>query len=271
MSYSSRSYRQRNAHTHDEKSNDAFFGKQHDDDKTKAGNFFQDRLHVNKPNDQFEKEADSAANAVVNKSSAKPVLQKGKAGSVQRLSTPAEDEKLGTNDSRMQKDKEIQEKPATSGDAEEKKKKPVQKMDNPEKEKDKKVQKMDDPEKEKDKKVQKMDDPEKEKKKPVQTKQDGGGATSPGLTSKIEDSAGSGNALPGKSLKEMNQAFGKDFSDVKIHHDTEAAELNKELGAQAFTHGKDIYFNDGKYDTENTSGKNLLAHELTHVVQQNSD
>ena len=257
MSYSSRSYRQRNAHTHDEKSNDAFFGKQHDDDKTKAGNFFQDRLHVNKPNDQFEKEADSAANAVVNKSSAKPVLQKGKAGSVQRLSTPAEDEKLGTNDSRMQKDKEIQEKPATSGDAEEKKKKPVQKMDNTEKEKDKMVQK--------------MDDPEKEKKKPVQTKQDGGGATSPGLTSKIEDSAGSGNALPGKSLKEMNQAFGKDFSDVKIHHDTEAAELNKELGAQAFTHGKDIYFNDGKYDTENTSGKNLLAHELTHVVQQNSD
>jgi len=44
--------------------------------------------------------------------------------------------------------------------------------------------------------------------------------------------------------------------------------MNKELNAQAFTHGRDIYFNAGKYDPESTQGKKLLAHELTHVVQQ---
>jgi hypothetical protein len=257
MSYSSRVYRQRNAHTHDEKNSDAFFGKQHDDDKTKSGNFFQDRLTVNKPNDAHEKEADAMASAVVNKSQAKPSVQQKNAGSVQRISSPAEDEKLSTNDARMKKDKDIQTKSENETDKE--KKKPVQKKDDPEKEKKKPVQKMDDA------------GAEKEKKKPVQTKQEGNsGTASPALSSKIEGSSGKGTALPDKTLHEMNHAFGKDFSDVKIHNDSEAAEMNKELNAQAFTHGKDIYFNEGKLDTENTSGKNLLAHELTHVVQQNN-
>ena len=258
MSYSSRVYRQRNAHSHDEKNSDAFFGKQHDDDKTKNGNFFQDRLTVNKPNDAHEKEADAVANAVVNKSPDKPSVGQKNAGSVQRLSSPAEDEKLSTNDARMKKDKDIQTKSENDTDKE-KKKKPVQKKDDPEKEKKKPIQKMDDA------------DAEKEKKKPVQTKPEGAaGTASPALSSKIENAAGKGSALPEQTLHEMNRAFGKDFGDVKIHNDTDAAEMNEELNAQAFTHGKDIYFNEGKFDAENASGKNLLAHELTHVVQQNN-
>lgn len=44
--------------------------------------------------------------------------------------------------------------------------------------------------------------------------------------------------------------------------------MNKELGAQAFTHGSDIYFNAWKYDPKSSSGKHLLAHELKHTVQQ---
>jgi hypothetical protein len=72
------------------------------------------------------------------------------------------------------------------------------------------------------------------------------------------------------TLKEMNSSFGEDFSDVRLHDDTEAQDMNKDLQAQAFTHGKDIYFNKGKLDPETKQGKNLLAHELTHVVQQNS-
>ncbi|MEG7525069.1 MAG: DUF4157 domain-containing protein, partial [Chromatiales bacterium] len=50
---------------------------------------------------------------------------------------------------------------------------------------------------------------------------------------------------------------------------SESASLNRAVGAQAFTHGKDIYFNSGKYNPETKTGKHLLAHELTHVVQQN--
>ena len=66
----------------------------------------------------------------------------------------------------------------------------------------------------------------------------------------------------------MQSSFGFDFSHVNIHTDTGAVQMSKELHAQAFTQGSDIYFNSGKYDPQTTTGKQLLAHELTHVVQQ---
>jgi hypothetical protein len=77
-----------------------------------------------------------------------------------------------------------------------------------------------------------------------------------------------GSKLPGGVLHEMSGALGYDFSTVKIHTDRDAQEMSEQLGAQAFTHGADIYFNSGKYDPQSQEGKWLLAHELTHVVQQ---
>ena len=67
----------------------------------------------------------------------------------------------------------------------------------------------------------------------------------------------------------MESRFGSDFSGVRIHDNSHAATLNRELNAQAFTRGTDIFFNKGYYNPETSSGKHLLAHELTHVVQQN--
>ncbi|HEY0067677.1 MAG TPA: DUF4157 domain-containing protein [Flavisolibacter sp.] len=103
-------------------------------------------------------------------------------------------------------------------------------------------------------------------------KKDGGGAHAapPNLSARIEQSAGKGQPLPEGTGSEMSNAFGTDFSNVSIHDDAEAAQMNQELGAQAFTHGNDIYFDSGRYDTSGTAGKELLAHELTHVVQQNA-
>jgi hypothetical protein len=66
----------------------------------------------------------------------------------------------------------------------------------------------------------------------------------------------------------MEPRFGNDFSSVRIHTGSNAVQMNKELHAQAFTHGSDLYFNEGKYNPGSNSGKQLLAHELTHVVQQ---
>ena len=66
----------------------------------------------------------------------------------------------------------------------------------------------------------------------------------------------------------MESSFGADFGGVKIHADNTAVQLNKKLGAQAFTTGNNIYFNEGKYKPETQNGKKLLAHELTHTVQQ---
>lgn len=66
----------------------------------------------------------------------------------------------------------------------------------------------------------------------------------------------------------MEQGFGADFGAVNIHTDSEAQKMNEQLGAQAFTTGNDIYFNEGKYNPNSSEGKHLLAHELTHTLQQ---
>jgi len=66
----------------------------------------------------------------------------------------------------------------------------------------------------------------------------------------------------------MEERFGVDFSNVRIHADSEAARMARALNAEAFTYGRDIYFGEGRYRPETTKGKKLLAHELTHVVQQ---
>lgn len=89
------------------------------------------------------------------------------------------------------------------------------------------------------------------------------------LTSNLQSSKGQGSPISGSVNREMGQKIGSDFSNVRVHTDANAVQMNKKLGAQAFTHGTDIYFNSGKYNPENSSGKHLLAHELTHTVQQN--
>jgi ppGpp synthetase/RelA/SpoT-type nucleotidyltranferase len=69
----------------------------------------------------------------------------------------------------------------------------------------------------------------------------------------------------------MEQAFGADFSQVKVHTDSESDKLNKSIQAKAFTTGKDIFFKKGEYQPDSKPGQELLAHELTHVVQQNGN
>ena len=93
--------------------------------------------------------------------------------------------------------------------------------------------------------------------------------TSPNIESHLNASKSSGSTLPRNMRMQMESSFGVDFTNVRVHHDSAAIQMNKDLNAQAFTHGNDIYFAEGKYNTNNTQGKHLLAHELTHVVQQN--
>nr|WP_294924145.1 DUF4157 domain-containing protein [uncultured Flavobacterium sp.] len=88
------------------------------------------------------------------------------------------------------------------------------------------------------------------------------------LESNLNSSKGGGSSFSGPVKNEMESGFGADFSSVKIHNDSNAVQMNKELGSQAFASGNDIYFNEGKYNPNSTDGKHLLAHELTHTVQQ---
>lgn len=82
---------------------------------------------------------------------------------------------------------------------------------------------------------------------------------------------GGGNALPASMRAEMEARLGADFSAVRIHDDSQSHQLAQALGANAFTTGSDIYFNQGRYDPASPAGQRLLAHELTHVVQQGGE
>ncbi|MCW3162443.1 eCIS core domain-containing protein [Chryseobacterium oryctis] len=89
------------------------------------------------------------------------------------------------------------------------------------------------------------------------------------IENNINRTRGKGNMMDGNTKDFMESRFGADFSGVKIHTGNEAVQMSRELHAHAFTVGNDIYFNEGKYNPETDSGKHLLAHELTHTIQQN--
>jgi hypothetical protein len=79
---------------------------------------------------------------------------------------------------------------------------------------------------------------------------------------------GSAQPLDSATRSFFEPRFGRDLSDVRIHNDNRAAESAQSLNAHAYTYGRDIVFGAGQYDPHSTQGQHLLAHELTHVVQQ---
>jgi phage-related protein len=88
------------------------------------------------------------------------------------------------------------------------------------------------------------------------------------MARQIRASRGRGNPLPGPVRQKMEAQFGADLSGVRIHTDAPAVLLAQHLKAQAFTQGNDIFFGDGKFAPGSREGEHLLAHELTHTVQQ---
>ena len=86
----------------------------------------------------------------------------------------------------------------------------------------------------------------------------------------INNQRGGGQALDSSIQTQMGSTTGHDFKDVRVHTSPESDNLNRELGAKAFTTGNDVFFREGQYDPHSSSGQELIAHELTHVVQQNS-
>jgi hypothetical protein len=95
-----------------------------------------------------------------------------------------------------------------------------------------------------------------------------GGDAAPEFESSVQTAAGKGNPLPESVRTEMEAAFGRDFGGVRVHADGQANALNRQVQALAFTTGPDIFFREGQYAPGSATGKEVLAHELTHVVQQ---
>jgi len=284
-----RTRRHRNPKPKEGEQQPAFFSKSTDKVQTKKeSNFFQPKLEVSSANDPQEKEADAVANKVVQgakQHTTEGVQKKEKVNRMAeqeeqpkaKLQRMAEEEKSEEATPKLQK-KEMEEdaNPKLQRMAKEEEASPkLQRMEK-EEQVDGKLQRAPKEEEAKPKLQKKEDDKEvttklqakgnagdqqnetnEKKKEPTTT-----------LEQMLEESKGKGFALPVDVRTEMEAQFNVDFSDVRIHTDTEAIEMCEMIKAQAFAHGFHIYFNQGKFNPDTDTGKNLLAHELTHVVQQ---
>ena len=215
-----------------------------------SSSLVQTKLTIGQPGDRYEREADLMAEQVVSRSS-------GSAPGVQSKCAACEAEDKGPVLTKLQRqgmeeEEEMQMKVQRQGMEEEE-------------EMQMKVQRMgqtDHPE-------GFVDEEEMMLNQPTQLKSGGAPAeASSDLEGRLQHHKGGGAPLRPETQHEMSSAFGADFSSVRVHTSSSAVQMNKELNAQAFTHGSDVYFNSGKYDPESGDGKKLLAHELTHVVQQ---
>lgn len=90
------------------------------------------------------------------------------------------------------------------------------------------------------------------------------------ITARINRQRGGGQPLDGTTQERMSESLGQDLSGVRVHTSNESDELSQQLSAKAFTTGQDIFFREGAYQPQTGSGQELIAHELTHVVQQSS-
>jgi hypothetical protein len=94
------------------------------------------------------------------------------------------------------------------------------------------------------------------------------GAVHPSVEAAISSSRGSGTSLDAGVASKFGPQLGDALSDVRVHADSTSDALARSVSARAFATGTDLYFASGEYKPGTSSGDSLLAHELTHVVQQ---
>ena len=222
---------------------------------TKENQSRSTRLEIGQPGDQYERQADAVADKVVSGSSA-GASSSGDGGIIQRMQEDGIKMQMKSEDDELMqvqaREGYIQMQPLEEENMGMATRNPSGIRGGGRK------TKCDDCEKE-----------EKLQKQPaIQRSANGKSQASPAIAKKISASRGSGQSLPKNVNSEMSNKMGADFSNVNIHTDNTAVQMSRDLGANAFTVGNDIYFNQGKYNPSSSQGKRLLAHELTHTVQQ---
>jgi hypothetical protein len=223
-----------------------------------------------KNNSEKEIQKETAAEKIT------PVIQlkTEKAASVQnKTESPKPKEKTNTSKFLVQpkKEEEIQKKNAVEKVETSQNKTDAVKVESP-KSREKAVAPKPLIQKKKEEDIQAKEEEEIQAKEDEKELQMSAAASNPSDTSNLEStlnsSKGGGSPLTGKTKNEMESGIGADFSNVRIHNDSTAVQMNQQLGAQAFATGNNIYFNEGKFNPNSQDGKHLLAHELTHTVQQ---
>jgi hypothetical protein len=237
----------------------------------------QTKLSVGSAGDSFEQEADSTAEAVVHSSAGSSIRPIGLS-----ISTITQREIADTG---KKDEKSAQRAMADSGKKEDEK--PVQRevTDSGKKEDEKPVQRAmaDAGKKDDDKPLQKIaahaildEDAAKKKDESLQKKTEAADGKSAlesvgvpeGVESRIAGMSSGGDAMSQGDRNYFESRFGYSFSDVRLHSGAGAAQAAQALNARAFTVGQHIFFGHGEYRPQTVEGRRLMAHELTHTVQQ---
>jgi hypothetical protein len=227
-----------------------------------APDFFlpQAKMEVNEPDDAFEQEADAAAEQVV----ARKPVDSAFFGSTSLMRETDEGEESIQSKADGAESLGKEEEVPVQRDVEEPQETPIEPtVQRESSEEEEAIQTKGEGFMEADEQVQ-----QEEEEEPVQASASSGGPVSPSVEQGIQSTKGSGSPLGSSEKHHMEQSFGADFGGVAIHTDSRAVQMSRELGAKAFTHGNDIYFNEGNYNPGSKDGQRLLAHELTHTLQQ---
>ncbi|WP_025741552.1 eCIS core domain-containing protein [Aquimarina pacifica] len=257
--------------------------------KNRSDMFIQPKLKVGKPGDKYEVEADHVADQVVNKQQStmpglgsapstiqakpdeetiqekpiaeriQPMVRLNEVSPVQRMEeeeaqTKAEDEDVQTQsdeEAQMQEDEDVQTQSDEEAQMQEDEDVQTQSDEEAQMQEDEDVQTQSDEE------AQAKVNPGRSRLTPASS-----------ISSSIKSARGQGSPLPDGVKTQMESGFGADFSGVRVHTGSTSVGMNKTLGAQAFTSGNDIHFNENKFNPATTEGQTLLAHELTHTIQQ---
>ncbi len=242
--------------------------------------FIQPKLQVSQPGDPMEKEADNTADRVMRMSEPTTIQPAAATPPDDELHRKCDEcEKEDKLQRKEEEDEEVQAKLSVNPagilvQRVEEKEEPVQtKM-----EEDEVQRKCDDCGKEEKihlSLLQRVTDDDKKEHETIHPKltflsrkDRGPPQTSPRFINDLRSSSHGGRKLDNGTRSFMEGRFNADFSQVHVHTDSTAVQLSSQVNAQAFTHGSNIYFNSGKYNPATESGKHLLAHELTHTIQQ---
>lgn len=192
------------------------------------GSFIQAKMTVNAPNDIYEQEADEVAASVVSRMSAPEVQREEEEMQAMPLQRQEEEEELQMMPIQREEEEEMQAMP-----------------------------------------LQRQEEEEELQMMPIQRKSSDGGFEVGGeIEQQINETRGQGSKLDDSTRSSFEGAMGYDLSGVTIHTGDHANQLSRSVEAKAFTTGSDIYFGEGQYNPGSSDGQQLLAHELTHVVQQ---
>jgi hypothetical protein len=225
----------------------------------------QPKLTIGAPGDKYEQEADRVAQQVVQQLSAPPAEPSSPNQTLQRENMPEEEElqmkpepQLQRQESAEEEEEELQMKPEAS----------LQRQESVEEEEEELQMK---PEASLQRQEAAEEEDEELQMKPLLQRQEnvGGGEAPTELETSIRQARGSGQTLNRDLQQRMGQAMRADFSGVRVHTDSKSDQLNRSIQAKAFTTKQDVFFRKGEYNPTSRSGQELIAHELTHVVQQN--